>query len=104
MAKNVFNNLSRVLSYRTMNLDFWKRTVRCNVGCVKKCSFEAWTMTLECEKKISVLKMWRCCLLIRVLRKDYVKNGVALTRIVEEWKVHLEDVKNRKQKYTVHKI
>ena len=33
-----------------------------------------------------------------------VRNEVVLTKIGEEWKVLLEDVKNRKQKYIVDKI
>ena len=104
MAKTAFNNLANVLGNRTMSIDLRKRIMRCYVWTVLKYSCETWTMSAECEKKVSAFEMWCYRRLLRISWKDFVTNKEVLARIGEERKVVVEDIKNRKLKYLAHKI
>ena len=103
IARSAFENMSKTLTSRSINIELRLRVVKCYVWSTLLYGSETWTMTKSLTKKIEAFEMW---IFRRMLKISYTehKSNDAVLKLMKTEKQLINTIKQRKCRYFGHLI
>ena len=103
IARSAFENMSKTLTSRSINIELRLRLAKCYVWSTLLYGSETWTMTKSLTKKIEAFEMW---IFRRMLKISYTehKSNDAVLKLMKTEKQLINTIKQRKCRYFGHLI
>jgi len=100
MAKAAFNK-KRSLFTSTLDLELWKKIVKCYISSIALYGAETWTLRAVDQKNVESFEMWCWRRMEKISWTDHVRNEEVLLRAKEERNI-LHEIRKRKANWIGH--
>ena len=98
IARGAFENMSKVLTNRSININTRKRLLKCYVWSTLLYGAETWTLTKSTMKKIEAFEMWCYRRMMRISYTEHKTNDEVLEMVTSK-RALLCIIKKRKTEY-----
>jgi len=100
MAKAACNK-KRVPFTSTLDLELWKKLVKCYIWSVALYGAETWTLRAVDQKQLESFEMWCWRMVEKISWTDHVRNEEVLLRVKEQRNI-LHEIRKRKANWIRH--